>query len=244
MGYTRGCIGGDGMIDGVIFDKDGTLFDFRRTWAGWAARLLGELSGGDTGRARRMGAAIGFDSGAMDFAPTSPVIAGTAAEIAGLLLPHLPGMAEGRLLARMNALAAAADLVQAVPLRPCLARLRARGLRIGLVTNDAAEPAAAHLASAGITDLFDFVAGYDSGHGAKPAPGPLLAFAAALRLVPARVAMVGDSLHDLHAARAAGMIPVAVLTGVAGAAELAPHAAAVLPDIGALEAWIAARAAA
>jgi phosphoglycolate phosphatase len=31
---------------------------------------------------------------------------------------------------------------------------------------------------------------------------------------------------------------VAVLTGVAGAADLAPHADAVLPDIGHLGAWI------
>jgi phosphoglycolate phosphatase len=232
------------MIDGVIFDKDGTLFDFRRTWAGWAARLVTETGAGRPGAAERMAEAIGFDLAAQDFAPDSPVIAGTAGEIAALLLPHLPGWGEARLLDRMNALAAAAELVEAVPLRPCLMRLRARGLRIGLCTNDAEAPAHAHLATAGVTDLFDFVAGYDSGHGAKPGPGPLLAFAAATGLAPGRVAMVGDSLHDLHAGRAAGMIPVAVLTGVAGHADLAPHAAVVLPDIGALEGWIAARAAA
>lgn len=232
------------MIDGVIFDKDGTLFDFRRTWAGWAARLLAEIGAGRPGAAERMAAAIGFDPDARDFAPDSPVIGGTVAEIAALLLPHLPGWAEARLLDRMNTLAAVADLVEAVPLRPCLAALRARGLRIGLCTNDAEAPAQAHLAAAGVTDLFDFVAGYDSGHGAKPAPGPLLAFAAVTGLQPSRVAMVGDSLHDLHAGRAAGMIPVAVLTGVARHDDLAPHAEVVLPDIGALEAWIAARAAA
>ncbi|MFN6979855.1 MAG: HAD family hydrolase, partial [Gemmobacter sp.] len=177
-------------------------------------------------------------------APDSPVIAGTAGKIAAILSPHRPDIAMPALLARMNALAAAADLVEAVPLRPFLMRLRGRGLRLGVATNDAEAPAHAHLAAAGVTDLFDFVAGYDSGHGSKPGPGPLLAFAAATGLDPARVAMVGDSLHDLHAGRAAGMIPVAVLTGVAGHAELAPHAAVVLPDIGALEGWIAARAAA
>ena len=47
-----------------------------------------------------------------------------------------------------------------------------------------------------------------------------------------------DSLHDLEAGRAAGMRTVAVLTGVAVAAQLAPHADVVLPDIGALGAWI------
>ena len=33
------------MIDGVIFDKDGTLFDFRQSWGGWARRLLPRTGG-------------------------------------------------------------------------------------------------------------------------------------------------------------------------------------------------------
>jgi phosphoglycolate phosphatase len=60
-------------------------------------------------------------------------------------------------------------------------------------------------------------------------------------LVPADVVMVGDSLHDLMAARAAGMHAVGVLTGLAEAAILAPFADAVLPDIGALPEWLAER---
>jgi phosphoglycolate phosphatase len=72
------------------------------------------------------------------------------------------------------------------------------------VTNDAEAPAHAHLNRAGVADLFDFVAGCDSGHGAKPAPGQLLAFARRTGLAPERVVMVGDSLHDLHAGRMPG----------------------------------------
>ncbi len=65
-----------------------------------------------------------------------------------------------------------------------------------------------------------------------------LAFARALGLDPARVAMVGDSRHDLDAGRAAGMRVVAVLTGIAGREELEPHADVVLADIGALPGWL------
>jgi len=50
--------------------------------------------------------------------------------------------------------------------------------------------------------------------------------------------MVGDSTHDMAAGRAAGFTCVAVLTGVADAVDLAPHADAVLPDIAALGAWL------
>lgn len=227
------------MIRGIIFDKDGTLFDFRRTWAEWSARLLDELAGGDPARLAAMGAAIGFDPGLRDFAPDSPVIGGTPVEIAALLAPWLPDLPQPALVARMNLLAAEVPLSEAVPLRPLLEGLRAAGLRIGLVTNDAEAPAVAHLSRAGVLDQFDFVVGCDSGHGAKPAPGQLLAFCAATGLAPAEVVMVGDSLHDLHSANAAGMARIGVLTGIAGRADLAPHADAVLQDIGALPAWLA-----
>ena len=48
----------------------------------------------------------------------------------------------------------------------------------------------------------------------------------------ASVAMIGDSVHDMEAARVAGMLRVAVLTGPATAEDLAPYADLVLPDIG------------
>ena len=66
----------------------------------------------------------------------------------------------------------------------------------------------------------------------------LLAFARAFDLDPRRVAMVGDSLHDLSAGRAAGMRTVGVLTGPARRADLAPLADVVLENIGDLPAWL------
>ena len=139
---------------------------------------------------------------------------------------------------RIDASAAQAPMSEAVPLRPLLSALRDQGLRIGLATNDSELPARQHLANHGLTDCFDFISGYDSGHGAKPGPGMCLAFARQLGLRPSRVAMVGDSRHDLEAGRAAGMRTVAVLTGIAKREELAPHADVVLADIGAIPGWL------
>lgn len=226
------------MIDGLLFDKDGTLFDFRQSWGGWAAGFLTTIAQ-DAGHARRLGRAIGFDAAARSFAPDSPVIAGTAAEIATALLPELPGTDLDTLTDRINATAGNAPMAEAVPLRPLLSALRDRGLRLGVATNDSEAPARQHIAAHGLTALFDFIAGYDSGHGAKPGPGMCLAFARQLGLDPSRVAMVGDSLHDLHAGRAAGMRTIGVLTGMASASVLAPHADVVLPDIGAIPGWLA-----
>ena len=113
-----------------------------------------------------------------------------------------------------------------------LGGLRDRGYRLGVATNDAEDPARAHLGSVGITKYFDFVAGFDSGYGAKPEPGMQLGFCEAMDLAPEQVFMVGDSTHDLVSGRAAGMPTIAVLTGMAEASELAPFADHILNDIG------------
>ena len=239
----------------LLFDKDGTLFDFRRSWAGWADRLLDDLAGRDdpagknglagkdgpagSGGARAaLAAAIGYLPATRDFRRDSVVIAGTADEVAAVVAPHVPGLGREEILARINALAAATRMEPAVPLRETLGALRARGLMLGLATNDAEAPARAHLRAHAITDLFDFVAGFDSGHGAKPGPGMPLAFLRATGLAPGDAAMVGDSLHDLVAGREAGMRTVAVLTGIARAPDLAPMADVVLADIGGLGGWL------
>ena len=228
-------------IRGIIFDKDGTLFDFRKSWSSWAQLLLEEIAT-DPAHARVLAQAVGYDIDAQDFRPDSVVIAGTATEVAEALLPHLPGQDAAALIAQVNQAAASAAMVPAVPLVPLLQALRARGIRLGLATNDSEGPARAHLAAHDLTGLMDFIAGYDSGFGGKPGPGMCLAFAKATGLDPSRVLMVGDSLHDLEAGRAAGMRSIAVLTGIARAETLAPHADAVLPDIGALPGWIDAQA--
>lgn len=230
--------GHDLDIAGILFDKDGTLFEFEASWTGWVEGIVHELSGGAPDRLETLAGALRFDLGAGRLQPDSPVIAGTVEEICAAISPVLPGVPEKALVRRLNAAAAAAPMVPAVPLEPLLSGLRASGLRLGVATNATETEAMAHLRAAGIDAAFDFVAGFDTGHGAKPGPGMCRAFAEAMDLDPAAVLMVGDSLHDLHAGRAAGMRVIAVLTGIASAADLAPHADAVLPDIGHLPAWL------
>ncbi|MEQ6204065.1 HAD family hydrolase [Sulfitobacter sp. HNIBRBA2951] len=225
-------------IKALCFDKDGTLFDFAATWEAWAEAVLLRAARGDTEHATRAGAAIGFDLARGMFAPDSIVIAGTPDEVAEVLSPHFPDISEPDFLAMLNEEAARAPQAPAVPLRPLLEALRTRGLKLGVATNDSEAPARAHLGQAGVTEMFDFISGYDSGFGGKPAPGQLLAFAQAVGIEAGQIAMVGDSTHDLHAGRAAGMQTIAVLTGAAGADVLAPFADVVLRDIGEIPAWL------
>ena len=223
------------MIKALIFDKDGTLFDFRQSWGAWTLALLKRLEPVTQGD---LAAVLGFDPATFSFAPGSAIIAHTSFEIADLILPHLNGVSMSQLLQIMNDLGTSAPMVPAVDLPMVLTALKSKGLALGLATNDTEEPARAHLAGAGVTHLFDFIAGCDSGYGGKPEPGQLLAFAAHVGFDPAHIAMVGDSLHDLDAARRAGMKAVGVLTGPATHAHLTPHADIVLDTIAELGAWI------
>lgn len=225
-------------VAAILFDKDGTLFDFAGTWNTWAADVVEDLAGGDEARADRLAEAVRFDRETGAFLPDSPIIAGTNVTAALALSAVLPDMDPVTLARYLGDRAATVALTEAVPLAPCLADLAARGLAIGLMTNDDEMSARAHLRTAGVLGMFDFVAGADSGFGAKPAPDPLLAFCRSAGIAPSATVMVGDSAHDLVAGRAAGMMTVGVLTGPAGPEVLAPLADAVLPDIGHIPDWL------
>ncbi|WP_370284472.1 HAD family hydrolase [Pseudooceanicola nanhaiensis] len=228
------------QLDGILFDKDGTLFDFARTWNSWAGELIAETCRGEPERAERLAAALRYDLGAQAFRPDSPVIAGTNREAAELAVSALPEWTVEDMEVHLMESAARLVQVPATDLAPLLEALRRAGLKLGVMTNDTEYAARAHLDQAGVTEFFDMVIGFDSGYGAKPDPEPLLAFATAQGLAPGRVAMVGDSTHDLIAGRAAGMVCIAVLTGTALEHELAPFADHVFPDIGHLTGGLAA----
>ena len=227
------------MITGIIFDKDGTLFDFNGTWGPSTRGLIAAETGHDPHRMAEMADMLGYDLDAGVFLPGSLVIAETVSTVADAMLGLLPNVSKADLIARMKAATKHVPQIEPTPLRPVLTTLRDMGLTLGVATNDAEEPARANLAH--VVDLFDFIAGFDSGFGGKPAPGQLHAFCAQTQIAPENCLMVGDSLHDLEAGRAAGMRCVGVLTGPALRPELTPHADIVMDTIAQLPAWIVAQ---
>jgi len=230
-------------IRGVLFDKDGTLFTFAATWTGAAHACLRRLAPDDPALRRALGAAVGFDVVTGAFAPGSPAVAGSIDQMAALWAPLLPGWSEAALIAAIlqSGDDDATPAPAAADLPGLLAGLRAAGLTLGVATHDGEASARAQLAQARALDAFAFVAGFDSGHGLKPGPGMPRAFAAQTGLDPRAVVMVGDSVHDLAAGRAAGGWAVGVLTGPAVRADLDPLAHAVLDSIEALPGWLAPR---
>ncbi len=214
-----------------MFDKDGTLFDFEKTWNSWTSRILTEVSKQSDVSISALADAIDFDLKTGKLLPQSIVIAGTHRQVTAALHTKLSNWDFEHLESFLLDYVIKTRQYEVVPLQKYFRKLKSEGLLLGVMTNDAERGAQAHLAEAGILDLLDFVAGSDTGFGCKPAPEPLLAFAKITGLKPHEIAMVGDSLHDLQAAQAAGMMRIAVLTGMASEDELKKHADLVLPSI-------------
>lgn len=226
------------MIKAIIFDKDGTLFDFGGTWNVWAFGILDTLARGDAGVKSALADALDYDLRTKAFRPTSFVIAGTHGELVETLLPLLPDWSHADLDRELRQSAENAPVVPVVELAPYVADLRKMGLKLAVMTNDTENGALSHLALGGAEGLFDFVLGADSGYGAKPDPDPLLALADMMGVAPSECLMVGDSAHDLVAGKRAGMTGIGVLTGTAERDEIAPFAKIVLKDISEIPAWL------
>ena len=228
-------------IRGVIFDKDGTLFDFQSTWGIWTAQVLARIAGSDEALLQQLAEALGYDTQTRRVQPGSVIVAATPMDIAAVVKDCIPALSQTQICDWLNEEAKTAPQVLVTDLHRLTAELRRINLGLCVMTNDAEAPARTHLASVQASGLFDFVIGSDSGFGAKPQAAPLLALADKMDIPAAACVMVGDSTHDLRAGRAAGMRAVAVLTGLAEADELAPLADAVLPDVSHLPAWISAQ---
>ncbi len=228
-------------IEGILFDKDGTLLDYHGTWMPLNRRAALAAAGDDPLLAERLLVASGYDPGSGTCLPDSVIIAGSNDDLGACWAEVLGGDA-AELTARLSKIfedGSAQTAVAVEGLAETLEALAARGLTLGVATNDSEEGALNSLAPFAVLDHFDFIAGYDSGHGAKPGPGMVQGFCKALDLDPDAVAVVGDSRHDMEMGRRAGAgLLVGVLTGGAAHDDLAPHSHHVLDSIAGLEALL------
>lgn len=91
--------------------------------------------------------------------------------------------------------------------------LKAQGIALGCVTNKAARFTEPLLEDLGIRDYFGIVVSGDTLPQKKPDPAPLRHAAEFFKVPAEQALMVGDSMHDVQAARAAGFAVVCVSYG-------------------------------
>ena len=217
-----------GPVRGVLFDKDGTLIDFEKTWLPGVLSAAGELVRTynidvDPDALTR---AAGGDPDQRSVAPGTLLAQGTAVEVAELwcrMKPSLPPADETA--AWLDAYwldHAARNLTPVCDLHHLFTTLRAKDVRIAIITNDAERGALDMIEALGLAGLVDFVAGYDSGHTPKPAPDMIEAFLNKTGLAASDTVMVGDNKADMEAGRSAGCrTTIGVLTGATPREQLA-----------------------
>jgi len=98
--------------------------------------------------------------------------------------------------------------------------VRAAGCRTGLVTSKNRVGAFRGLRLVGLEDAMDVVVGADDVANPKPHREPVDRAVAHLDADPATTVYVGDSLHDMHSGRGAGVRTAAVLWGPFRRSEL------------------------
>lgn len=228
-------------IRAVLFDKDGTLTDFQQTWGPLNRRAAVLAADGDPALADRLMRLGGLDPATGLTRPDSLLAAASTREIAEAWTAAGSPLAPAALTAALDDLytRSAGAAVPVADLPAFFARLKGRGLKLGIASSDSEAAIHALAAHFGFDSHLDFVAGYDSGHGVKPGGGMVAAFCRAVAVAPAETVVVGDNLHDMAMGRAAGAAAVVgVLTGTGTADSLAAAADVCLAGIGALETWL------
>ncbi|WP_331373524.1 HAD family hydrolase [Sinorhizobium chiapasense] len=226
-------------IIGILFDKDGTLLDYVKSWVPVNYELARIAAKGDEELARVLLQVGGMDPDSGHVAPDSLLAAGNTVEIAtGMVGAGAPFTVEELTTLFDGLFARSADhAVPVTDLGAFFAGLHAKGYRLGVASSDNERSIRETARRFGFDGYLHYVAGYDSGHGVKPEPGMVLGFCAATGLQPHQVAVVGDNNHDMHMGRSAGVgLTVAVLTGTGSRQSLAAASDHCLADITELEA--------
>ena len=227
------------LIKGVLFDKDGTLFEYGDTWQVWCERVIDHLAEGDLCLRDRLAERGGYSFVDKTFTSNSLVVSASTDEIITAWAELHPTFGFKEIESVGLSYLKDLPLLPVCDLGQMITSLKAMGMAVGCGTNDYEASARNQLTRAGVLDHFDFVCGYDSGFGAKPEPGMLHAFAEHVGVMTSELAMVGDSTHDLHSGAAAGVaLKVGVLTGPAGRDDLALAADVILESAGDLAGWL------
>ena len=183
------------MVEGVIFDMDGLMFDTEPVWTrAWTPTLatigiefnpeLADAARGTSGKS--MEAVINRFLPDVDAAYVRETLFATAHEMMEAGVPKKPGLDE------------------------LLAFLGDAGVPLAVASSSSPELIALHLENGGVRDYFtELVSGVGMSH-PKPEPDIFLKAADALGVDPARALVLEDSLSGVRAGVAGGFVTVMV----------------------------------
>lgn len=236
-------------LKGIIFDKDGTLFDYAQVWEDVLKEGI-DKTFTSMGRKEHQKAknALLTLMGIDEEGKCLPK---------GLVFTHRPVRILRRFLVycvryRVNAIKAIRGYHQSVRNSEVLLteklrkmdftiqqtlfrKLKEAGYAIGIITNDNDSSTTLFLALMGLEEMVDFVSSRDSHYRHKPHPEAFQTFCSKAGINSSEVAMVGDTITDmLFAKRSKAGYTIAVLSGSNDRKRLKPISDVIYADISAL----------
>lgn len=230
--------------DLVIFDKDGTLIDFKETWVTIIDSLITAM-----GRhvpltpslRDRVQKVLGISVEKREIDGRGPLAMGTFTECDALLTYSL--YREG--IRWDNAQSVVHTLgdeifrsdVRIKSIRPArgvldlLARLKEKGITAAVATNDKEKDARLDVDIIGAGKYIDLVVGADSVGQSKPAPDMVNKICGHFRIAPAKTVLIGDTVMDALLGRNSGVQLTVGITGIVSREILQEHMDMVLDSL-------------
>ena len=238
-----------GRLKGIIFDKDGTLFDYGEVWGPLLSRAVSKgLSNASLSEERKgrcmndFMKILGVDENGNTY-PDGIIfrhdkkITATFRVLSLCLRYRLsPFMVGHAMFAFMKksdlGLEERIENMEFPGVREVFEEAYGRGYILGIVTNDTADSTRIFLDKMGISQYISFIRTKDNSAHQKPNPATIREFCEEKGLESAEVAIVGDTIVDMEFAHLgkAGYA-VAVLTGSGDVEGLEKHADAVYPTL-------------
>jgi HAD superfamily hydrolase (TIGR01509 family) len=186
-------------VRGVLLDVDGTLVDSNDAHARAWVEALAEA--GHQVRVEAVRPLIGMGGDKL-----LPAAAGVSAESpeGKQIAERRSSIFRGRYLPRLRAFPGVRDL---------LARMRGRGLRVGVASSAQPDELKELLRIAGATELMPAAASADEVEGSKPDPDVVQAALRKIEVPAAEAVLIGDTPYDVEAALRAGAGVIAFRCG-------------------------------
>ncbi|MGT0185656.1 HAD family hydrolase [Staphylococcus aureus] len=207
-------------MEWILFDKDGTLIEFDRSWEKIGVRFVQSLL--ETFPVHNKEAALrqlGVIKESID--PKSVMGSGSLQQIIQAFNDVTGQDTTDWSKSTSQAGICTIEINWVEGVKEALIDLKAKGYQLGIVTSDTKKGVEQFLAHTNATSLFDLIISTEADAYEKPNPKVLSPLFEQYNVDPQKVAIVGDTANDMKTASNANLgMAIGVLTGIATKEEL------------------------